>query len=273
MVGVQQERRMTRDEIIEAARAKAEKDERVLALLLGGSLGSDKGDAFSDADMILVVRPEAHAEFVAGARAWAETLVPLLIWKPPYPNLPLFTAVGEGWVRFDLTITVPGRIMGSQAGLKPLVDKVGVWAQIIPSLPPRPPLAADIEAIAIETIRILGLIPVVHGRSDWAVAVTGVALLRNQLVSLMVMDTAAPSPSGALNLKRILPAADIETLAGLPPLGPTEDSIMQANAVLAPLILNRARAMLAQAGGTWPQALEDALRAHLKARVGFEFPV
>ena len=263
---------MTRDDIIEAARAKAEKDDRVLALLLGGSLGSGKGDAFSDADMVLVVAEEDHAAFVAGAREWAEALVPLLIWKPPYPNMPLFTAVGEDWVRFDLTIRVPGTVIGSQAGLKPLVDKTGVWADLVPSLPPRPPSAEAVEAIAVETMRILGLLHVVQGRSDWAVAVTGVGLLRNQLISLMVMDTAAAIPPGALHLKRILPAEDIETLAGLPPIGPTEASIMQANAVLAPLILNRARAMLARAGGTWPQALEDALRAHLKARVGFEFP-
>jgi hypothetical protein len=263
---------MTRDEIIEAARTKAGWDERVLALLLGGSLGSGKGDAFSDADMILVVAPEDHAGFVAGARGWAEALVPLLIWKPPYPNMPLFTAVGEGWVRFDLTITVPGRVIGSQAGLKPLVDKTGVWADLVPSLPPKPAAAEAIEAIAVETMRILGLLHVVQGRSDWAVAVTGVALLRNQLISLMVMDTQAAIPPGALHLKRILPEADIETLARLPPIGPTEASIMQANAVLAPLILNRARAMLDRAGGTWPQALEDALRAHLKSKVGFEFP-
>jgi hypothetical protein len=263
---------MTRDGIIEAVTAKAAADGRVLALLLGGSLGSGRGDAFSDADMILVIAPEAHAGFVAEARAWAEALVPLLIWKPPYPNLPLFTAVGDGWVRFDLTITVPGHIIGSQDRLKPLVDKADVWAALVPSLPPRPPSAEDIEAITIETMRILGLITVVHGRADWAVAVTGVALLRNQLVSLMVMDTHAALPPGALHLKRILPPGDIETLAALPPLGPTEVSIMQSNAVLAPLILNRARTMLAQAGGTWPQALEDALRAHLKAKVGFEFP-
>jgi hypothetical protein len=263
---------MTRDEIIEAASARARKDERVLALLLGGSLGSGKGDAFSDADMILVVAPQDHAAFVAGAREWAEALVPLLIWKPPYPNLPLFTAVGEDWVRFDLTITAPGRIIGSQAGLKPLVDKAGVWASLAPSLPPKPATAREIEAIAIETMRILGLLHVVQGRSDWAVAVTGVGLLRNQLVSLMVMDTAAAIPPGALHLKRILPPEDIDTLARLPPIGPTEASIMQANAALAPLILDRARAMLDRAGGTWPQALEDALRAHLKSKVGFEFP-
>lgn len=262
---------MTRDGIIEAVTDKAAGDERVLALLLGGSLGSGKGDDFSDADMILVIRPEDHAAFVAGARTWVEALVPLLIWKPPYPNVPLFTAVGEGWVRFDLTITVPGRIIGSQDRLKPLVDKAGVWDGLVPSLPPRPPSAEAIADIAVETMRILGLITVVNGRNDWAVAVTGVGLLRNQLVSLMVMDSHPALPPGALHLKRILPAEDIETLAGLPPLGPTEASIMQANAVLAPLILNRARTMLAKAGGTWPQALEDALRAHLKARVGFEF--
>lgn len=262
---------MTRDAIIEAVRAKAQADERVLALFLGGSLGTGKGDSFSDADMILVVRPEDHAAFVAQARAWAEDLVPLLIWRAPYPGQPLFTAVGEGWVRFDLTITVPGRVIGSQARLKALVDKAEVWEGLPAALPPRVASADEIEAIAVETMRILGLLHVVAGRSDWAVAVTGVGLLRNQLISLMVMDTQPQLSPGALHLKRILPAEDIETLARLPPVGPTEGSILQANAALAPLILGRARIMLERAGGTWPQALEDALRAHLKERVGFEF--
>ncbi len=262
---------MTRDEFIEAVTAKARADERVAALFLGGSLGTGKGDAFSDADMILVLAPEDHPAFVAQARAWAEDLVPLLIWRAPYPGQPLFTAVGEGWVRFDFTITVPGRVVGSQARLRALVDKAEVWNSLPPMLPPRVPSAEEIEAIAVETMRILGLLHVVAGRSDWAVAVTGIGLLRNQLISLMVMDTQPQLPPGALHLKRILPAEDIETLAGLPPIGPTEASIMASNAALAPLILDRARTMLARAGGTWPQALEDALRAHLKARVGFEF--
>lgn len=262
---------MTRDELIGAVTAKASGDERALALFLGGSLGTGKGDALSDADMILVVRPEDHGAFVAQAQDWAEDLIPLLIWRAPYPGQPLFTAVGEGWVRFDLTVTVPGRVIGSQERLKALVDKAEVWKGLPPALPPRIPSAEEIEAIAVETMRILGLLHVVAGREDWAVAVTGVGLLRNQLVSLMVMDTQPQLPPGALHLKRILPAEDIETLAGLPPMGPTKASIMQANAVLAPLILNRARTMLERAGGTWPQALEEALRAHLKARVGFEF--
>ncbi len=263
---------MTREDLIAALTRKGEADPRVLALFLGGSLGTGKGDAFSDADMILVVAPEDHAAFVAQAQAWAEALIPLLIWRAPYPGQPLFTAVGEGWLRFDLTITVPGRVIGSQARLKALVDKAEVWKSLPPTLPPRAPSADEIEAIAVETLRILGLLYVVAGRSDWAVAVTGVGLLRNQLISLMVMDTHPQLPPGALHLKRILPAEDIEILASLPPVGPTQASILQANAVLAPLILNRARAMLERAGGTWPQALEDALRAHLKAKVDFEFP-
>ena len=263
---------MTRDDLIEAMTAKAAGDARVQALFLGGSLGKGEGDPFSDADFILAVTPEAHADFVAGARDWAAEIVPLVLWKPPYPGLPLFTALGEGWQRFDLTITVPGRVTGARATLKALVDKAEVWAGLPETLPVRPLQATDVEAITEETMRILGLLSVGTGREEWAVAATGAALLRGQLVALMVAETQPPLPPGALSLKRILPASDVAILDGLPGVTADREAVVGFSVLIARLFLPRARAALARCGGTWPQALEDALRAHWRRSLGLELP-
>jgi hypothetical protein len=138
--------------------------------------------------------------------------------------------------------------------------------------PPRPLPAEALEAITEETLRILGLLWVGTGREEWAVAVTGTHLLRGQLVALMVTEAELPLPPGALSLKRILPAADLAILDSLPGIEANRQSIVSITLLIARLFLPRARAAIARAGGTWPQALEDALRAHWRRRLGLELP-
>lgn len=263
---------MTRDELIEIFAAKAAADERVLALFLGGSLGAGTGDAFSDADFILVAAPPDHGALVAGARDWAGGLAELVLWKTPYPGLPLFCAVTENWGRFDLTVTVPGAVRGAKDRLKPLVDKAGVWDGLPESLPPRPPAPGEIEALVEETLRILGLLPVAVGRAEFVVAATGVGLLRDQLIALMVAETAPPVKPGALGLKRVLPPKDLAILETAPVVAPTRESVTAASLAYAALFLPRARDLAERIGATWPQALEDAARAHLRRTVGLELP-
>lgn len=263
---------MTRDELIEAFAAKAAADDRVLALLLGGSLGTGSGDALSDADFILVVAPQDHGAAVAEARSWAGGLADLVLWKTPYPGLPLFCAVTDEWGRFDLTVTVPGAVRGARDRLKPLVDKAGVWDGLPESLPPRPPAPGEIEALVEETLRILGLLPVGVGREEYVVAATGVGLLRDQLIALMVAETAPAVKPGALGLKRVLPPGDLAILEAAPVVAPNRESVIEASLAYAALFLPRARALAGRIGATWPQALEDALRAHLRRTVGLELP-
>ncbi|MDP3853057.1 hypothetical protein [Phenylobacterium sp.] len=263
---------MTRDDLIAAFAAHAEADPRVLALLLGGSLGAGGGDAYSDADLIVVLAPEHHGAFVEQVRAWAGEIAAPVLWRQVYPGLPLFHAITPGWIRFDITVTVPGRVTGARAGLKPLFDRAGVWDALPERMEPRSIDPAKLEAMIVEFLRVMGLLVVGMGRREYVLGITGVGLLRGLLIELMIAETRPPLPPGALHLADILPPADIDTLAGLPHAAADRASVIVANLVLAELFLPRARALARQVGAVWPDAFEAATRAHLRRDLGLELP-
>lgn len=263
---------MTRDDIITGFTAKAQSDDRVAALFLGGSLGAGKGDIYSDVDMILVAVREHHAALTADVRAWAEKIVDLVIWRPPYPGLPLFMAVTSEWLRFDITVTVPGRVTGSKAGLRSLVDHAEVWAILPDQLPPQPLPAAQLEALIEETMRILGLLPVGMGREEYAVAVTGVGLLRANLINLMIAETEPPLPPGAMGLRKVISPDDLAYLQAQPGVAANREAVIAASLEIAGQFLRRARVLATKVGATWPEKLEAALRAHLRREMQIELP-
>ena len=263
---------MTRDQLIEAFTAKAASDTHVAALFLGGSLGAGKGDTYSDADLILVAVPEHHASLTAEVRGWADEIADLVIWRPPYPGLPLFMAVTSEWLRFDITVTVPGRVTGSKAGLKPLVDPADVWATLPDQLPPQPIPAAQLEALIEETMRILGLLPVGMGREEYAVAVTGVGLLRANLISLMIAETEPSLPPGAMGLRKVISPNDLAYLTAQPGIAATREAVIAASLDYAGQFFGRARPLAAKVDATWPEKLETALRSHLRRELQIELP-
>ena len=262
---------MTRDELVAAVTAKAEGDARVLALFLSGSLGAGSGDVWSDADLVVAVAPEEHAGFVAEARRWAE-VTPLVMWKPPHPGLPLFTALTEGWVRFDVTVTVPGRLTGARDRWRALVDRAGLFERLPETLPPKPPEAAQVEGLVVEFIRMLGLLPVGVGRGEYAVGVTGVGLMRQQVIQLMLMELDLPQPPGALHLSRLLPPKAMAEVEALPCPAPTREGVIEATRACAAAFLPRARRLSERVGAPWPEAMERAARLHLERTLGFRWP-
>ena len=261
---------MTRDGLIGVLVAKAEADERVIALLLGGSLGAGRGDAFSDVDLILVVAPAAHGALVAEISDWIG--VEVVHWMTPYPGLPLFCGVTPEWLRFDLTVTVPGRVLGAQNGLRPLVDRAGIWAALPPTLEPKPIAREALEALVRETLRILGLLPVSIGREDYAVGVSGAGLLRGQLIALMVAMTEPAVPPGALHLARILPAEDYIALENLTPTAASREGVIGASVEIAGLFIPRAKRLAKAVGLAWPTAMENAVRDHWRRSLGLDWP-
>ena len=263
---------MTRDQIIQGFTERAQNDLRVAALFLGGSLGSGRGDLWSDVDLILVVHPQHHTALVTALKSWATGVADIVLWRQIYPGIPLFMAVTAEWLRFDLTVTVPTRIIGAQSTLRPLVDHAQVWSSLPPSLPHKPVDPAHLAVLVEETLRILGLTPVAVGRGEYANMVTGVGLLRQQLISLMIAETEPPLPPGALHLKRILPQQDIEILEALPAVVATPESAIAATLIYAQLFLPRAKALADKIGTPWPSALEAATRAHLGRELGLELP-
>lgn len=264
---------MTRDELIAAFAAGAEADPRVLALLLGGSLGAGVGDDYSDADLILVLAPEHHAAFLEEVEAWAGEIADPVLWRQVYPGLPLFHAITPGWVRFDVTVTVPHRVIGARSSLRPLFDRARVWEALPERLESRAIDPAKLAAMVVEFLRVTGLLVVGMGRGEYVLGITGVGLLRGLLIELMIAETRPPLPPGALHLADILPPGDMEILAGLPQVAADRASVIAANLTLAELFLPRARVLARDVGAAWPDTFEAATRAHLRRELGLELPV
>ena len=261
-----------RDALLGRIIALANDDARVTSLLLSGSLGRGDGDDWSDIDLIAVVAPEDHKGFVAGAREWLAPAAPLVLWSQPFAGAPLFNAVAEDWLRYDLTIVIPGHAPTARDRCRALIDRGGVWAALPETLPPRAADPARVAAMVQEFIRILALLPLGLGREEFAVGVTGVGLLRTQLISLLIEALDLPQPPGALHLSRLLPAEDMALLKGLPPVAATGASVLASSRALAEAFLPRARRLMARVGAPWPEALWTAAQAHLHRNLGTDWP-
>lgn len=260
---------LSQRELIGRLVEKAEADERVRAVLLGGSLGRGDGDEFSDVDVMMVIAPEDHRAFMDGAEAWVGTLATVVHWHAPHPPLPLYNAYTDSWERLDLTVTVPTMVRGTQATLKPLIDRDGIHAGLPQAEPARAaPNAKKVEALAREFLRVLGLAPVVVGRRELAVAITGAGLLRQHGIAILVEAQGWNPQPGALSLSRVLPAEDLALVERLPLPQADMDSVIDANMAWAGAILPRARALCERAGAPWPDAFEQATRARLRATLG-----
>ncbi len=229
-----------RDDVLRRLTAHAETDARVLALLVGGSLGRGEGDAFSDLDLIVVVGEQQRQIFIDGARDFMGAAAHIVHWFRPVPALPVFSAITDEWVRCDLTVTVPDAVMGARDTLKPVMDRAKVWDALASTLPSRAPDTARLESIVREFVRVLGLLPVGLGRGDLLVCQTGVGLLRSHLVSLLIEELNFKQPPGALALSRIISPADRQMLEHLPVALPERSSILLANHALAEAFLPRA---------------------------------
>lgn len=262
---------MDRDGLIDAVKALAAADARVVALFLGGSLGHGQGDAYSDIDLIAVVSPEAHKDFTDGARAWLSPVLDIVHWLRPHPNLPLFGAVTADWLRVDLTVAVPGMVHGAKDRLRPLIDPTGLYDALPDRLAPRAADPDKVEAMIREFLRVLGLLAVVVGREEWAVAVTGAGLQRAQLIALLIEQLALPTPPGALHLSRLLPREDLELVTGLPAVEANRESVIAVHFAYARLFLPRARALAERVGAPWPEAFEVSTRAWLKRELGADW--
>jgi hypothetical protein len=263
---------MTRDELLRSVVDAARADARVCGLFLGGSLATGHADAFSDVDLVLAVNAEAHPAFVEQIRAWIAALVELVLWKQPYPTWPLFNAVTTEWLRLDLTVTVPERLTGSKATLKPLVDPRDLYGGLPDRLPAREVDPAKVVALTEEFLRICGMAPIALGRAEYVVGVTGAGLLRGLLIDLLIEELALPRPPGALHLSRLLSAEDVAMLAALPAATASADGVLAANLACAGAFLPRARALAARTGAPWPSALEAAARARLEQALGVTLP-
>jgi hypothetical protein len=202
----------------------------VRALRLGtGSLTRGTADPYSDLDLVAEVDDPGSFDAVEALRAATPTV---LLRAMPFGAI----AITPDWLRVDLAVVRPGEDGG----------------------PPEAP-ATDVDALAEEFLRVLGLLPVVVGRGEWIVASDGAWLLRAFLVRLMLAENGERALTGAKRLNEKLTAEQRELVEALPPIAATRDAVVAAHLATADAFLPRARALAVR----WPAELEAATRAYL----------
>jgi predicted nucleotidyltransferase len=255
--------------LISAITKALERDARIEAAWLAGSLGRSEGDAFSDVDVIVLCQDGKAGEI-------ASTPGLLDFAKPVQVNAlyggRILNVITQAWQRFDLVFVEEQDLTRYNAkDLKPLFNR-GTRE------PPRTePLLykvtpEDLSKLVNEFFRVLSLAPVGLGRKEYIVALSGIELLRKMTIDLMLMenDVGQQQRGGALRLNPFLSSEQIELVQSLPAVAAERDSLVRSQTAISQLFLPRARALAARIGMSWPVALEEASRAHLKTQLGLE---
>ena len=250
------------------------RDELVAALWLSGSLGSGQGDAWSDVDVLALVRGvgalDVGRHYSANPNAIAET-----VFVQPLYGGAVVHCITPDWQRFDLSF-VDAALLGRYdvKKLRPLFSKEAISPPPTNSPPPAlPPQGERVLASINEFIRVLGLLPLVMGRRDYVNAFTGIGHLRTRFIDILIEENGI-SPAdrgGALHLNRLLTADQQRMLEALPPVSATRESTIEVSTALAKLFFPCARAFADKIGVTWPAAFETATRRHLERELGVCF--
>ena len=254
--------------MIERLREVLSEDERVISAWLSGSIGRGRADPYSDVDVTCVVEEEDLAACVAEYGGRRNPVGPTVHQIIVYGRVAANTA--PDWMRYDLSFMTPMEFRGQDpARLAPLVrasrPTTGKTAQV-------PMNGAQIAATAAEFIRILGLLPVALGRREWLSSMEGLALMRRMTLDLMIEKNGLTHEKGGVKkINHLLTDPQREALERTFPERLDRDSLMAANLALCDLFFPVARALAAERHADWPQAFEDATRAHLRAAVGLEF--
>lgn len=252
-------------ELVERLRADLAADERVRGLWLTGSLATGSDDSFSDVDMLIVVREADVAAYLDEWLAFAASYRPVLARR--LGAAPVFNHVLEGWLRWDVVVGVPHDLADvDAASVSELFNHDGLR----PSSPSHHGADRSVVAeLTEEFLRVLGLLPVVLGRGELVTAASGAGLLRQLLITLLRYRAEGDRLSGALHLRRVLPAGELAALEALPPLRAERAAVVKLHLACAGMFLPVARELL---GEGHPFDLEAACREHLRRHLGVELP-
>ena len=244
-------------------------DPRIQALWMSGSLAQGGGDAWSDIDLVAQV----DGADLAGC---------LNDYKGPRPGLPervhvlevygcIISSVTTTWERFDIVFLPEAQIRKTYGSdLKPL-SGAAVRLDPKPDAEPDAAIAARVEGLILEFLRVLGLGPVAIGRGEWIVGQQGHSLLRDMTVNLMLEGAGVPrSARGAKRLNVYLTPGQQAALEAITPPSADRESLLASQAAIGRLFLNEAKPIAARMGIVWPEAFEAATRQHLKAELSLD---
>ncbi|UWU29176.1 nucleotidyltransferase domain-containing protein [Rhizobium sp. WSM1274] len=260
---------MDQTEFIKLVAAKLSDETTVRGLFLGGSFGRGTPDSHSDVDLIALVEPDHQDEAIATWRSLLEGISPVVFWNQRGQGHVLLNAITEDWLRCDLSIMPPSAFIDrAQDTVKPLIDRDGFYNVLPEALPAKGPDPAKVKYLINEFIRVLGLLRVVVGRGEYLTAVTGIGMLRDHFMNLMLEEVNVPDRGGALHLSKVLPEADMDLLLSLPFPKANREEVIDANFDIARHFLPRAYDLAAKLNLPWPDNFEKATLRFLATSLG-----
>ena len=262
---------ITHQDVIDTISAALADTPGIEALFLSGSYATGFADDFSDIDFVMVARDGASDGVAAVWREAVAQTGEIVLWWDRTTVPVLINAITADWTRTDVIILKPDQ-MGhhTQAGLKPLFDHTGLYDNLPETARPVGPDPRKFLYQVEEFIRVLGLLHLVEGRSEYINGVLGVHHLRNALVALMIEETNAPDRGGILHLNRLITDDQKDVLRALPPPVPTREGMIAVHLAYAAAYLPRARARAALLGVEWPERFEEVTWARLNGSLGLE---
>jgi hypothetical protein len=255
--------------LVDAISTVLQRDSRIEAAWLAGSLGRNAGDEFSDVDVVLLC-PDGTANQIAATPGFLDFAQPVLV-NALFGGR-IVNVVTPGWQRFDLVFAEASDLARYNANdLKPLFNRTG---REPPRTEPVPhhTTPEGLAKLVQEFFRVVTLAPLGLGRKEYVVALSGIELLRKMTVDLMLEENGVGQHQrgGALRLNPFLTSDQIQLLQSLPAVAAERDSLLRCQKAIANIFVPRAKALAARIGMEWPSALEEASRAHLKSQLDLE---
>jgi predicted nucleotidyltransferase len=220
------------DVIVQAGIRWAERDERVRALLLKGSLARGEGDEYSDVDFLVVAQPGQLQDLWADRVAIAEGLGGWLggfdevAWQAPHT----FIGFCDGPVKVDFFFQEgePHADPWLRDGFRALVDEHGVADRLRTQLqaPPEPPDLSDFDAHAWDWLWAARL-KLRRPGHEWLVYLELVKFVETML--LTGFAALAPEPwRGVLQMEERLPSDARAQLGAALPAAPEDAELRRA---------------------------------------------
>jgi|SRR5215207_4986694 len=218
--------------IVEAGVRWAQRDRRVRALLLKGSLARGDADAHSDVDFVVVAQPGRLQELWAARHRIAEGLGGWLggfdevAWQAPHT----FIGFCDGPVKVDFFFqaTEPTPDPWLRDGFRALVDPDGLADRLRRALAaePPPPDLSDFDAHAWDWLWAMHL-KLRRPGHEWLVYMEQVKFVETML--LTAFNALAPEPwRGVLRIDERLPAAARSELLDALPARPEDPELRRA---------------------------------------------
>lgn len=258
------------EEFLGALISKIEADARLQAAWLEGSWGRGAADRYSDLDIHLLVTEAGLEEFRAEARAWLESVKPLVLYNLMFGGKMINALTEDGlridiWLRLENPTTVyadRAQVLYAQAGVLQVLDAA-------PSTDPAA-VADGLARTTREFWRCYSLLPSVIGRNELIISFVGLGIETNLINDLLIAGYGVDRPSGMKHLNHYLPGttrAEIEAVLAQVELSPA--SLLRAHMGLADLVRRHGPVIAQRHGYPYPAALERAALAYVREEVEF----